>query len=43
MDSLYCNKDMQKILIEHINFVNLVMVSVEFKRKHEEKIKKITK
>ena len=43
MDLRYCNKDMQKILIEHINFVNLLMVSVEFQRKHEEKIKKITK
>ena len=43
MDLLYCNKDMQKILIEHFNLVNLVMFSVEFKIKHEEKIKKITK
>ena len=43
MDLLYCNKAMQKILIEHINFVNIVMVSVEFKRKHEDNIKKITK
>ena len=43
MDLRYCNKDMQKILTEHINFVNLVMFSVEFKRKHEENIKKITK